>query len=198
MDVDAIAGELRSGGFATVENSLSPALRARLDHGCRESAAFAPARVGRGEQRTHNAGIRGDVIRWLDDSKTADRSFLTVMEELRIGLNQQLFLGLLHYECHYAIYGVGAHYDRHLDTLSGQQNRLLSTVVYLNDEWIPADGGELLLYRPGTPSPIATILPKPGLMVLFLSEEFPHEVLTAKKPRHSIAGWFRGRVPSQQ
>ena len=198
MDVDAIAGELRSSGFVVVENALSPALRTRLDHGCRESAAFVPAGVGRGEQRTHDKDIRGDVIRWLDDSKAADRSFFTVMEDLRIGLNRQLFLGLLHYECHYAIYSIGAHYDKHLDTLSGPKNRLLSTVVYLNDEWSPADGGELLLYRTGNPSAIATILPKPGLMVLFLSEEFPHEVLPAKKPRHSIAGWFRGRVSSRQ
>ena len=196
MDVDAITAELRSDGFVTVENSLSPAVRARLDDGCRAGAAFAPAGVGRGSQRTHDPGIRGDVIRWLDDSKATDRPFLTMMEELRIGLNQQLFLGLLHYECHYALYGVGAHYDRHLDTLSGQRNRLLSTVVYLHDEWAPADGGELLLYRADNPSPIATILPKPGLMVLFLSEEFPHEVLAAKKPRRSIAGWFRGRGPS--
>ena len=198
MDVDAIASELQSSGFVAVENSLSPAVRAGLDEGCNESATFAPAGVGRGAQRTHDAGIRGDVIRWLDETKAADRSFLTRMEELRIGLNEQLFLGLLHYECHYAIYSVGAHYNRHLDTLSGQKNRLLSTVVYLNDEWSPADGGELLLYRAGNPSTIATILPKPGLMVLFLSEEFPHEVLPAKKPRHSIAGWFRGRVPSHQ
>jgi SM-20-related protein len=198
MDVDAIAAELRANGFVAVENSLSPVVRIRLDDVCRESAAFAPAGVGRGSQRMQDAGIRGDVIRWLDDSKAADHSFLTMMEELRIGLNQQLFLGLLHYESHYAVYGVGAHYDRHLDTLSGKQNRLLSTVVYLNDEWAPADGGELLLYRSGNASAIATILPKPGLMVLFLSEEFPHEVLAAKKCRHSIAGWFRGRVPSRE
>ena len=196
MDVDAISGELRSSGFVAVENSLSPAMRARFNDGFRESAAFGPAGVGRGGQRTHDADIRGDVIRWLDGSKAADRSFLTLMEELRIGLNQRLFLGLLDYECHYSIYGVGAHYDRHLDTLSGQKNRLLSTVVYLNDEWAPADGGELLLYRAGNPGAIARILPKPGLLVLFLSEEFPHEVLAAKKPRHSIAGWFRGRVGS--
>ena len=110
MDVEAIAGELRSGGFATVEDSLSPEVRARLDDACRESAAFAPAGMGRGGQRTHDVGIRGDVIRWLDDSKAADHSFLTAMEELRIGLNRQLFLGLLHFECHYAIYGIGAHY----------------------------------------------------------------------------------------
>jgi SM-20-related protein len=103
-------------------------------------------------------------------------------------------LGLFDYECHYAIYGVGAHYDRHLDTLSGGKNRLLSTVVYLHDEWTPADGGELLLYRAGGQRATTRILPKPSLMVLFLSEEFPHEVLAASKPRHSIAGWFRGRA----
>jgi len=198
MDVDAIAGELRSGGFVTVENALSPAVRAGLDEGCREGTAFVPAGMGMGGQRTHDAGIRGDLIRWLDNTQAADRSFLTTMEELRIGLNQQLFLGLLHHECHYAIYGVGAHYDRHLDTLGGQKNRLLSMVVYLNNEWAAADGGQLLLYRAGDPTAIATILPKPGLMVLFLSEEFPHEVLAANKPRHSIAGWFRGRGSGQQ
>jgi SM-20-related protein len=33
--------------------------------------------------------------------------------------------------------------------------------------------------------------PKNGTLVLFLSEEFPHEVLVAKKTRYSIAGWFR-------
>lgn len=198
MDVDAIAAELRAGGFVAVENSLSPAVRACLDDVCLESAAFAPAGVGRGGQRTHDTDIRGDVIRWLDDTKAADRSFLTVMEELRLGLNERLFLGLLHYECHYSVYEVGAHYDKHLDTLSGPRNRVLSTVVYLHDEWTPADGGELLLYRAGSPSAIASILPKPGLMVLFLSEEFPHEVRAAKKTRHSIAGWFRGRVPSRE
>jgi SM-20-related protein len=50
----------------------------------------------------------------------------------------------------------------------------------------------------GSPSAIARILPRPGLMVLFLSEEFPQEVLAAKKPRHGVAGWFRGRLPSHQ
>jgi SM-20-related protein len=198
MDVDAIARGLRTGGFVAVENSLSPELRARLDDGCREStsACFVPAAVGRGEQRMYDAAVRGDVIKWLDDAQAADHSFLAVMEELRVGLNQQLYLGLLDYECHYAIYSVGAHYDKHLDTLSGHKNRLLSTVVYLNDEWPSADGGELVLYRAGTQSAIARILPKPGLMVLFLSDEFPHEVLPARQSRHSIAGWFRGRAPT--
>lgn len=30
-----------------------------------------------------------------------------------------------------------------------------------------------------------------GTLVVFLSEEFEHEVLPAKRDRYSIAGWFR-------
>jgi SM-20-related protein len=200
MDIDGIAGQLRTGGFVAVENSLPPALLARLDDGCNDRAAehFVPAGVGRGPRRARDADIRGDVISWLDDAKDTDHSYLILMEELRVALNGQLYLGLFDYECHYAIYGAGSHYQRHLDTLTGQKNRLLSTVVYLNDRWAPADGGELILYRAGERSAIARILPQPGLMVLFLSEDFPHEVLAARKPRHSIAGWFRGRVASPQ
>jgi len=197
MDVDEIARGLGCDGFVAVEDSLPPALLARLDDGChqREAANFDLAGVGRGAHRTRDSDIRGDAIRWLDDASEPDHAYLTVMEGLRLALNRKLYLGLLDYDCHYAIYGAGSHYQRHLDTLSGSKNRLLSTVVYLHDQWALADGGELLLYRGSDPLPTARILPRPGLMVLFLSEDFPHEVLAARKPRHSLAGWFRGRVP---
>lgn len=200
MDVDEIARGLKAEGFVAVEDSLPAALRARLDDGCTDSEAapFAPGGVGRGRQHTHDADVRGDTIRWLDDANAADHAYLTSMEALRVGLNQQLYLGLFDYDCHYAIYDTGSHYQRHRDTLRGAKNRLLSTVVYLNDEWALADGGELLLYRGSDQRPTARFLPKPGLMVLFLSEDFPHEVLVARKPRHSLAGWFRGRAPSEE
>ncbi|HDX9011350.1 TPA: 2OG-Fe(II) oxygenase, partial [Aeromonas dhakensis] len=35
------------------------------------------------------------------------------------------------------------------------------------------------------------VSPRGGRLVLFLSEEFPHEVLPANQERYSIAGWFR-------
>jgi len=38
---------------------------------------------------------------------------------------------------------------------------------------------------------IASITPSLGTIVVFLSEEFPHEVLPAKSDRYSITGWFR-------
>jgi len=194
MDADEIADQITSAGFATIEDALPPGLLARLDGGCSDSAAehFLPGGVGRGAQHTHDAGVRGDVISWLDDSKEADHSYLTLMEGLRVDLNQRLYLGLFDYDCHYAIYGAGTRYHRHLDSLRGQRNRLLSTVTYLNDQWADADGGELILYHSTDQNPTARILPRPGRMVLFLSEDFPHEVLASRKPRHSVAGWFTG------
>jgi len=193
---DTIAGQLTSRGFVVVENALPAALLARLDDGChdREAWRFAPAGTGRGEDRKRDGLVRGDVIRWLDDAQEADQVYLALMEGLRVALNERLCLGLFTYEGHYAIYGPGTRYGKHLDALVGQRNRLLSTVVYLDSEWALADGGELVLHGTGEQPALARILPQPGLMVMFLSEDFPHEVLAASRPRHSIAGWFSGRV----
>jgi SM-20-related protein len=35
------------------------------------------------------------------------------------------------------------------------------------------------------------VAPECGKLVIFLSEDFPHEVLPATQLRQSIAGWFR-------
>ena len=74
---------------------------------------------------------------------------------------------------------------------------MLSVVVYLNDNWSDDDGGELILYdnqllaSSDTDTRIVIVTPNLGTIVVFLSEEFPHEVLPAKGDRYSIAGWFR-------
>jgi SM-20-related protein len=198
LDIDTIAGQLTSHGFVVVENSLPPVLLASLDDGCKdgEGAHFSQAHIRKGQARKRDPLIRGDVIRWLDDAREADHLYLTLMESLRTSLNERLCLGLFSYEGHYSIYGTGRHYQRHLDAHAGENSRLLSTVVYLDNQWALADGGELVLHGAGEQPAVARILPQPGLMVLFLSEEFPHEVLAANRPRHSIAGWFSARKPS--
>ena len=68
---------------------------------------------------------------------------------------------------------------------------MLSVVTYLNDEWQTTDGGELALYANDQDNTGVRVLPEKGTIVIFLSEVFPHEVLTAKRERHSVAGWFR-------
>ena len=48
-----------------------------------------------------------------------------------------------------------------------------------------------LLYEPEGGRVLERVCPAAGTMVIFLSEEFPHEVLPATQDRYSIAGWFR-------
>ena len=127
-------------------------------------------------------------------------AFTFIWVALIIAVGLTLFLGLFDYECHYAWYPAGGYYRTHLDAFRGEDNRKVSTVVYLNDDWKPSDGGELVIHQPvddqrlddTTMYAMARIVtPRFGTMVLFLSEEFPHEVRTAARARYSLAGWFR-------
>jgi len=111
--------------------------------------------------------------------------------ELRLYLNRRLFLGLFSFESHLAEYHPGDFYRTHLDAFRGESNRRLSRVTYLNPDWQPGQGGELMIYHPQTGAPLQKVAPVLGPLVVFLSEEFPHEVLPASRERHSVAGWFR-------
>lgn len=110
------------------------------------------------------------------------------MNELRLMVNRQFYLGLFDYECHYAKYEHSDFYKKHLDAFKGRSNRVLSTVSYLNT---PAQGGELIIYHQESTEVAAKVIRKAGTFVLFESERFPHEVLAAASVRYSIAGWFR-------
>ena len=147
--------------------------------------------MGRGTAKTRIDSIRGDVINWLDFDNSIDQTYLNCMEELRLGLNAALYLGLFDYECHYAIYESGYGYAKHLDVLQGKKNRILTTVLYLNEDWQAGNGGELVIFEPTGNKVIATVNPTFGKMILFLSESFPHEVLISQAIRRSITGWFR-------
>jgi len=156
------------------------------------------AAVGRGEQLQNNDDIRRDKINWLDKSNLVDNQYLEWMEQLRTALNQKLFLGLFDYECHYSIYQQGDFYKKHRDALKGKTNRRLSTVLYLNEQWNVDSGGELVLFDNNSKTILEKIMPSTGKLVIFLSEKFPHEVLTTKQTRYSIAGWFRVNATNSQ
>jgi SM-20-related protein len=63
-------------------------------------------------------------------------------------------------------------------------------VYYLNEEWRKEDGGELVIYNQND-NFLAKVAPIGNKMVVFMSENFPHEVLPTNTTRYSIAGWFR-------
>lgn len=190
---DYIARALERDGYAVlpavVPDSVTDGLFVELK--ALDDAEFKTAGIGRQDDFQVNRFVRNDKICWFRGEGAASSAFLAWMEQLRCELNRRLFLGLFDYECHYASYPVGAFYKKHLDAFKGQSNRVLSTVFYLNPNWASADGGELVLYDEPGDQVLESLLPAYGKLVIFLSEVFPHEVLPAHRPRHSIAGWFR-------
>jgi SM-20-related protein len=148
------------------------------------------AGIGRADQYTTNTAVRQDKIRWLSPEIASEAAYLTVMNELRLLINYELFMGLFDYECHLALYPPGAFYRKHVDAFKGRSNRILTSVLYLNPDWQANDGGELVIYADDGSS-LATVLPQAGKLVLFLSERFVHEVLPGQRDRFSITGWFR-------
>ena len=193
MDIAKISKQLEDTGYIVLAKPLVDQLLADLFTRCHDDnpARFHSAQIGRGTAKQQISSIRGDVIDWLDASNSTDSAYLSCMEELRLGLNAALFLGLFDYESHYAIYGEGDGYDKHSDVLQGKKNRILTTVLYLNEDWQTSDGGELRVFEATGKSVIATVEPTFGTMIIFLSESFPHEVLISYTTRRSIAGWFR-------
>lgn len=193
MDIAQISKQLEDTGYIVLAKPLVDKLLADLFTRCHddEPNRFQAAHIGRGAAKKQIHSIRGDVINWLDADNSIDQAYFACMEELRIGLNAALFLGLFDYECHYAIYGAGDGYAKHSDVLQGKKNRILTTVLYLNEDWQASDGGELVVFESTGQSVIATVNPTFGTMIIFLSDAFPHEVLVSHNTRRSIAGWFR-------
>jgi len=153
---------------------------------------FAPARVGSRADAQRREDIRGDYTCWLREPLyPAERSLLNQLEALRWELNREATLGLFELELHYARYPPGAGYAPHVDQPLGTTQRQVSLVLYLNTDWLPADGGLLRLH--GMDDGNLDIEPLGGRLVCFLTPGRVHEVLTARRERLSISGWFRGR-----
>lgn len=164
----------------------------------RSAGALHAAGIGRGREHQIDASIRCDAIRWLTRETTPQRRYLDCMEALRQEINRELFLGLFEFEAHYAFYEAGAFYKKHLDSFRGAANRVVSAVTYLNLNWPKDAGGELLLYDQDNGAAVYEVMPEAGTLVVFLSEEIPHEVAVSRRQRASIAGWFRVNTASHR
>lgn len=133
--------------------------------------------------------IRGDYTYWLD--KKRDEKALKIFEsldEVKSMINRFCFLSLSDYEFHLALYPVDSFYKKHLDQFKGRNNRMISMIIYLNENWKHGDGGELKIYPEGKEDKI--IEPIENRCILFRSDILYHEVLPTNKPRKSITGWM--------
>ncbi|MCQ4313855.1 2OG-Fe(II) oxygenase [Pseudomonas stutzeri] len=195
MPFSTIIDDLAERGWSLQSSFLSSDVTRKLADECRRrdtEGALAPAGVGRGEEQTVREGIRGDHIHWLEagQAEVCD-AYLALMDELRQTLNRELFLGLEEFECHFALYPPGAFYQTHLDRFRDDDSRCISAVLYLNSHWQPSDGGELRMHF--SDGSQLDIPPLAGDLLMFLSADFPHEVLVTHADRLSLTGWFRRR-----
>lgn len=193
---DALIEGIAARGHAVLRNAVAAdvvtGLRERA-YALQHAGALATAAVGRAGDRSQRGDIRGDRIAWLGDApeSEAERALAAWLDALRVRCNRELMLGLEDLEAHYAMYPPGARYARHRDRFRDDDARVLSCVLYLNDAWSRDDGGALRLYDSAD---AIDVLPEGGTLVAFLSADFEHEVLPARRERLSIAGWFRRRV----
>ena len=175
-------------GYIVIENALSSALSASLLSFARDEKGFRDAGISSGSYLDKNR--RGDKILWMDEDGGVQSKFLDFANGLKEHLNRELYIGISYYESHFAIYDRGDFYEKHLDSFKGSKNRVVTTVYYLNEEWSRNDGGELIIYDMDGKK-LKEVTPKADVLVVFLSDKFPHEVLKSEKKRYSIAGWFR-------
>jgi SM-20-related protein len=196
-----ITGNLASQGWAVVDGFVPGEWAAELLEEQRQQSrrgAFRFAGIGRRDGHQLDAQTRGDRILWLDrgNALPAQAQYLARLEELRLAVNRDLFLGLYDQETHAAIYPPGSFYRCHLDGFRQDNLRVLSMVLYLNPRWHPEDGGALRLYLDANRhGECLDVLPEAGRLVAFLSETFHHEVLPTRRERWSITSWFSRRPP---
>lgn len=162
-----------------------------------QEGGFRRAGVGRGENLVIREDVRTDHVMWLNPENVtpAQQGYLELLENIRIALNRNYFLGLFDFEGHFAVYPEGGFYKPHLDRHRESHDRLVTVILYLNENWQPGDGGELKIWTtPGEKEGEHVIVePMMGTLVCFHSGDYWHEVLPAMKTRASITGWFRGR-----
>ncbi|MEZ5537999.1 MAG: 2OG-Fe(II) oxygenase [Thiolinea sp.] len=188
-----IAGDIEKQGYSIRTAALPEELAALLyaHQQNLSTAKYEEAGIGRGEDHVKTELVRTDEICWITGASEAGRAWIDWTSALQRFLNRRLFLGLFSFESHFAHYAPGDYYKRHLDAFRGEANRVLSLVIYLNPGWGNDDGGELVLYTGERDKEGISVVPMYGTIVVFLSEEFPHEVLPAARDRYSVAGWFR-------
>ena len=192
-DIDRNGWGMMLGGCELGE---SIRLRNECEKACQEGD-FKAAGVGRAETLKIDSEIRKDQILWLLSGPLfpEQEAYQAKLDLLRLALNQRFFLGLFDFEGHFALYSSGGFYKPHLDCHAGSNTRVMTVILYLNENWKSGDGGELKLWTTcgEKEGPFVLIEPRNGTLVCFPSADYWHEVLPTTNSRMSITGWFRQR-----
>lgn len=151
--------------------------------------AFDKAGIGALGNHTINQEVRGDYVYWIDrEEDDSIMNYFNRIDQMIALLKRHCFLPISGSEFHFAHYPKGSFYEKHLDQFTGRGNRLMSVVFYMNEEWMAADAGELKLYLSNGKEEV--VAPVANRLVLFKSDQVPHEVLPTHVSRYSLTGWL--------
>lgn len=210
--LDLLAKQLDEVGFVIIDDflpeNMARAMKASNMKLYEESEMQEGATTGGSER----VGIphRGDVLKWIgyDGESEASRCVSAFVEHIE---QSMLAIGdaasMVAPEVARAVSSVKwrsetmltcypgknrARYFRHTDNSSGN-GRLLTALVYLNENWQQGDGGELRLFYPGEKNLKVRMEVEPlwNRLLLFWSDDrSPHEVLSTCKDRFAATVWF--------
>ncbi len=196
--LDHISQEIYNNSYVVVDDFVDEGFRKALlkeQIDLLNQGQFTKAAIGKGDQKQVRTEIRSDEVLWMDSTALSPLQaiFWEKVTEVQQVLNRRCFLGLKSFEGHFARYPIGSFYKRHLDQFHAVPHRIVTVILYLNESWTEADGGQLRMYFPQEDGSerVKDVLPLGGRLVVFLSEEIPHEVLPTQKDRISITGWLR-------
>lgn len=191
--------ELALQGYARAQSFLGGELALAVrDCGeeLRKQGELEAAGVGRRSRNRQAPTVRGDYTTWVVENLEMEPLVLAWrrFERLRRQLNRHLYLGLQRFRAQLAWYpGDGVGYTRHTDAFLGSINRKVTAIVYLNPDWVPEDGGTLVLHDVGD-EPVR-IEPALDTLVVFMSETIEHEVEPPHAPRWALTAFYRKLDP---
>lgn len=165
--------------------------QARTLHGDNQ---FKPAEIKTSLSADQSQLIRNDLIHWVKEDTLidAEKVFNEQINLMMYQIKDYFRIGLDHFEAHYALYPQNHFYQRHSDQKKENNKRQFSFVYYLNQEWKPEYGGELIGYHGDTSERRFSVFPYGGTLALFKSD-IEHEVCISNSARFSITGWMRTR-----
>ena len=157
-----LAAELASRGHASstcyLEEPAARAIRALAERHV-DSGQLRPARVGQSHAAHEDANARADSISWMRFADHVELDPLAAsLRELcaasAMDGGEPLELPRSAMLARYPQHSAG--YTAHRDASALTEHRRLTAIFYLNEEWGPADGGELVLHAEATPGTDAT------------------------------------------
>ena len=195
IDWDFHFDQLAQNDYTIVDNFLPPLVYQNIlnqFNNALEEERLKQAGIGALGEFQIKEDIRSDEILWLSkgECNAEIQTFFDFIELFIPTVNRELYTTIKDYEFHLAHYPPGGFYKKHLDQFKSRNNRTLSVIVYMNDNWQSGDGGELKIYKNEDFSDFEIINPIGNRLAIFRSDTVWHEVLTSNKSRKSLTGWL--------